>query len=108
MKFNIKVTQDHINKGERENGYECAISLAFIDMPNVVHVPYSTPVVGEEEGIAKFETTDGTEYKAILPKNVVEFIQAFDKNKEVEPIEFEIDADVIGPQPWDQEEYLGD
>lgn len=109
MKFNIKVTQDHIDNGEKENGYTCAISLAFISMPNIVHIPYSTPVVGEEEGIACFETTDGTEYRAVLPINATEFYQAFDEGNLVHPIEFEIDADVVGPEPTDDNSvYLGD
>ncbi len=66
--------------------------------------------VGEEEGIVLFETIDGTQYKAVLPVNAVEFYKAFDDGKPVQPIEFEIDADVIGPEPTDDfnEGYLGD
>lgn len=109
MKFKVKVTQNHIDNGEKEEMHSCAIALAFIDIPNVDHIPYSTPTVGEEEGIVEFETTDGTQYKALLPKNAVEFYKAFDKGEQVQPIEFEIDADVIGPEPTDDDSvYLGD
>lgn len=79
----IKVTQAHIDNGQKRSTNDCPISLALRAKfyPNKLegwHV--STHVVCKEP----YE-------QIVLPKNVQDFIRDFDGNYKVAPFTFEID-----------------
>lgn len=97
MIFNLKVIQEDIDLGIREEADLCALARTFKRELKTDEVK-----IGENEGEVQFTTNDGTEYKAVLPLNAVEFYHNFDDCEVVvTPFEFSIDADVVGPEPED-------
>lgn len=81
----IKVTQDHIDKGEQEDCRACPIALAINALltPGYVSDVARTILIG---------TVNGTMmHKIRTPQIGVKFINLFDGGKYVVPIEFELD-----------------
>jgi hypothetical protein len=99
MIFKFKVEQKYIDNGIPEESNNCPIALSVNEQLKIDN----TRIGSIEEDMMYFTTNDGTEYKALLPNIACEFYTKFDAGDQVEPIEFEVDADVIGP-----DSYLGD
>lgn len=76
----IKVTQDHIDQGERNNSEGCPVFLALHD----VFGDRVSSVNGESACI------DGAEIN--LPAKVFDFVRRFDRKKDVIPFEFELEV----------------
>lgn len=101
MKFKFSVERTHINRGYKSLSDSCPIALCIQESIDVNKVNVGCT----EEDHVYFTMNEGTEYKALLPIIACEFIEQFDDSKrdsdDLEPFEFEIDAEVIGPQPLD-------
>ena len=85
----IKVTQEHIENGERNNGLCCPIANAIKDYYKEKEWELWEVCV---EGYDSISIND-LRYEAT--SNVIQvsdFIENFDFNREVEPFEFEIDG----------------
>jgi hypothetical protein len=83
----ITVTQEHIDKGVRVNGYSCPITLALRD------AGFVRPCVGIHRCyVSKKRFWFGySRYDGTLPSNAVEFVRNFDVCNPVEPFTFEIE-----------------
>jgi hypothetical protein len=75
----VKVTADHIAKGERANGAACPIALALRDLG------YTNPQVRHRSFYVGYPYLD--HYK--MSDDVACFISRFDMGRPVEPFEFE-------------------
>lgn len=72
----VKVTQDHIDRGEPESCISCPVALAARDVGIRVDV-YAEAVVFHHN------------YKTVRPPDSVSaFVERFDQNATVEPFEF--------------------
>lgn len=85
----IKVTQEHIDKGKKANGYYCPVSLAIRE---------TMPLTVVNTGCIKiyiYNKTDLDLVKLIkcvaTPSRIADFINDFDKGYKVKPIEFELE-----------------
>ena len=75
----VKVTQFHINTGEKEDCHSCPVALALSEtFPEYVFEVHRNDI-----------TINGEYWEMLTSIRV--FIDAFDKELEVEPVEFEID-----------------
>ena len=87
----INVTQDHIEKGEKEHWYTCPVALAFIDagvMYVEVHgfrAEVEFPQGSEGESIRNLCTSS-----YVLPYSVGEWIGRFDLGEFVKPFTFDL------------------
>lgn len=80
MRIKVKVTEDCIDNGRRNDCELCPVALALVNSTCV------EPAVGSTD--ADF-TFNGTRYVARkLPKKVQQFIREFDSYYTVEPFEF--------------------
>lgn len=92
MKYQIKVTQEDINKGSKCNGLYCPIALALKRGP-LNDGGFGFVFVGSS--YVRFIVNRGEEVKeAFLPPEAVEFIENFDEayGDLVAPFEFEIEV----------------
>ena len=83
----ITVTQEDIDKGERQNGCRCPIARA------IAREGGGGPTVSTRQAILDI---DSVVHIAELPQPARDFIAAFDNDGEVQPFTFEIE-----PQPYD-------
>lgn len=93
MKRKIKVTQDHINKGQPHAACYCPIALAMLGMGFDDIEVVSNRVSGE---------IDGSYYGADLPVEARSFVLTFDddpRDESLQPFEFEVDF-----LRWNEEE----
>ena len=94
-RFDIEVTQGHIDNGVAGNRNYCPVALAMRD------AGLSVPVVGLKSGCAMSEVG----FMGILvgltftwPKCLTRFVEDFDKGKNVEPFK----ASIFGVRPTKQ------
>lgn len=92
----IRVTQEHIARGERQDCEKCPIALAAKDC-----WPNSGQVMAELQ-LELFDYNGQEYYTYALPEVALEFIKNFDKGKEVKPFEFEM-PDKAAPDNWDDD-----
>lgn len=79
----IQVTQDHIDRGERDCSTSCAVALALLEgVPGIEDV--------QVDGIDLIFNVGDLTYNLDTPGHVRDFIESFDGFEEVEPIEFVI------------------
>jgi hypothetical protein len=82
----ITVTQDHINKGVKQDCWSCPIALAIQDaMPGVI----CAEVLNPDLGFATIFGDDGDCGEALLPDPARHFIAEFDNGQTVHPFAFE-------------------
>ena len=81
----VTVPQDHIDRGERQNGESCPVALAITRrMPKWTEVD-----VGET--MFTFVLPSGERDTSFLPEEACHFIASFDAGKPVEPFTFALD-----------------
>ena len=85
MALTITVTKECIQAGKRCDKQRCPISLAMRD------VGCRWPKVGSR-GIEWQIAAPPYFKRAFLPKIAMDFVEAFDANKKVEPIVFEVEV----------------
>lgn len=86
MNIKIKVTEKHLEKGERAAAFYCPIALALKD---VVNDDTSAGVTYES---IQFRLGIQTQTNKInTPKKVYDTMGRFDMGKDVKPFEFELD-----------------
>jgi hypothetical protein len=90
----IDVTQDHIERGVRDDGSACAVALAFMAKG------FTNVEVDHEHAWMGFGGSVRQEY--MIPKEVGDFIRHFDEGEEVLPITF--DAKLIYEEPLHEED----
>jgi hypothetical protein len=91
MKIKIEVTQDDINKGERGNARFCPIARACSRIiPNS-----SKPSIAG--GRWNYVNVNNIERRFNVPDFVNDFINDYDLNNPVTPIEFDIDIPENNP-----------
>lgn len=85
----IKVTQEHIDNGKKCRTDTCAIAIAISES---LEYPYQVRVILNESftAICKIYSQNRNIKTIILPQRVQEFIESFDNDYKVEPMEFEI------------------
>ncbi len=81
MKFMIKVTQDYIDNGIKEDGDWCPVALAIKELPLI---DGDVSVDGDSILLPDGEALD-------LPASVSDFVHAFDAGALVKPFSFEVD-----------------
>jgi len=82
----VKVTQHHIDTGKAGNCRHCPIALAFFDLG------FKSVYVGKSR-ITLSKILDAPSWECIeytAPELAIEFIDTFDSNLKVSPIEFEL------------------
>lgn len=86
----VKVTQEHINKGERISCSRCPVALAIADITNVV-VSVTTTC------FYRLKKTRQDRFhlrkKVDMPLEVRKFVRRFDSYQPVEPFEFDLDVE---------------
>lgn len=82
MVIKIKVTEEHIDKGNQADCYSCPIALALKEASQELGTP---EVCGY---MVYWPKKIGT-----LPHKAREFIRKFDKDRTAQPFEFEIDIE---------------
>lgn len=82
MKLQVKVTQDHINQGIKDDIFDCPIAHAMrgVGLENV-EVSSSSCVWTKGESWAS----------ALLPEEARVFVQNFDEGNGASPFEFELE-----------------
>jgi hypothetical protein len=88
MKITLKITQEHIDKGQLTCTH-CPIALSLKDMG------YNFPWI-EEWGIYIYPDTKYTfaDYRNVeLPDEVIDWIRDFDMSLPVTPVEFELELE---------------
>jgi hypothetical protein len=86
----IKVTQEDIDKGNRDSLEDCPIALALVR-------ELKLDIVGKRDVVAVYGKGRGAhiwrgqqEYSYKLPKNIEALIEDFDSGDKIEPFEFEM------------------
>ena len=79
----VTVTQDHIDKGVRNDCTECALALALRP-----HFSFTIPGVFDSCVVV---LSGGQLKYSDLPENAEIWLRKFDLGQEVEPFEFELD-----------------
>ena len=93
VKVKVKVTQDHINRGEPGDCGNCPVALAIKD---TLHFPDSLIAVAEaHEPTVYIRTKENKRLSLILPVEALRFILNFDNNNpsKTKPFEFELEYD---------------
>jgi hypothetical protein len=81
--IHVKVLQHHIDLGVRKNAFHCAVALAIKEQyPEMGVVSVGVSLYADHK------------YRGAIPPEAMEFISAFDRNRMVEPFEFDIDEDI--------------
>ena len=89
MKHNIKVTQEHINKGKRKDYSSCPIALAVKDVfPNDVIEVGQFDLTFEN---CDYESGNGKYLGYELPNIACNFVEDFDAGRNVKPFDFELE-----------------
>jgi hypothetical protein len=84
LNLKLKVTQDHINRGVRNNCWHCPIALAFKELG-------LSTTVGRTE--VCYEDIDSF-YTLPLPAEATQFTFNFDAGFAVQPFECEVEIDL--------------
>lgn len=79
----IKVTQDHIDRGEKDNCLGCPVALALAE------------AIGEEINVQTDEFEGPDSGTIDLPDSVKLFVDSFDEGLPVHPFEFELSEDDV-------------
>lgn len=91
MKLKLKVTKEHIEKGEREDETSCPIALALMEC-TIYGQKIIRAVVNSGSSIA-CRTENGYDYKVVgFDPDIATFIDAFDLGDDVEPFEKELNV----------------
>lgn len=87
----IEVTQERIDRGKRQHACVCPVALALIP-----HMPKGTTFYVREYGLEVCEHVfDANKWQVNFPREVVEFITAFDRGDPVSPFAFELPIDAL-------------
>lgn len=81
--MNITIAAFHINHGHRHNSNICPVALAVCGQ-----VPGAYLVSASHENI--HFTVDGIRKDVPTPRNVKQFMEAYDNNEPVQPFSFEL------------------
>ena len=85
MTINVRVTQEHINNGYRQDSNRCPIACAIQELRKALVV--------DVDGTSAYWTepqydNDDLEFNCSLPLEAREFVLAFDRHEPVAPFEF--------------------
>lgn len=90
----IKVTQDHIDRGQRGNSCDCPIALALEgaqkDLSSFGHLTKASVGMSSVRLFFPQSTSD-----FLIPLEASRFVRRFDRGESVEPFEFELETTEI-------------